>query len=51
MPRASFQIRPVRSADDLKATVELFEAYASSLGIDLTDRIEAGDALVTGRFA
>jgi hypothetical protein len=27
MPRALFQIRPVRSADDLEAAVELFEAY------------------------
>jgi ribosomal protein S18 acetylase RimI-like enzyme len=32
---SSFQIRPVRSAADLAATLELFEAYAAWLGIDL----------------
>jgi ribosomal protein S18 acetylase RimI-like enzyme len=31
----SFDIIPVRSAIDLDATVRLFDAYASSLGIDL----------------
>jgi ribosomal protein S18 acetylase RimI-like enzyme len=35
MPRNSFHIRPVRSAGDLKATVALFEAYATALNIDL----------------
>jgi murein endopeptidase len=30
-----FQIKPVRSVADLKATVRLFKAYASALGVDL----------------
>jgi ribosomal protein S18 acetylase RimI-like enzyme len=30
-----FHIKPVRSADDVEATVRLFNAYASSLGVDL----------------
>ena len=30
-----FQIKPVRAAVDLEATVQLFNAYASSLGVDL----------------
>ena len=36
MPSTSFHIRPVRSAADLLATKQLFEAYAFSLGIDLS---------------
>ncbi len=35
MPERSFQIRAVRSAVDLEAVVQLFNAYASSIGIDL----------------
>lgn len=35
MPDAAFRITPVRSAADLEATVQLFEAYAASLAIDL----------------
>jgi ribosomal protein S18 acetylase RimI-like enzyme len=35
MPDPLFQIRPARSATDLEAAVQLFNAYASSLGIDL----------------
>jgi ribosomal protein S18 acetylase RimI-like enzyme len=52
MPRALFQIRPVRSADDLKAAVELFEAYASSLGIDLSYQdFTAEMAAMPGKYA
>jgi GNAT superfamily N-acetyltransferase len=36
MPEAWFQIRPVRSVADLEATVQLFNAYASSIGVDLS---------------
>jgi len=36
MPEITFQIRPVRSAADLVATVRLFNAYAFALGIDLS---------------
>ncbi len=35
MPAIAFQIIQVRSPADLQATVQLFHAYASSLGIDL----------------
>ena len=35
MTEAGFQIQPVRSAADLDATIQLFNAYASQLGIDL----------------
>ena len=35
MPGAAYQIQPVRSADDLGATIRLFEAYAASLPVDL----------------
>jgi ribosomal protein S18 acetylase RimI-like enzyme len=52
MPRVSFQIRPVRSTDDLKATVELFEAYASSLGLDLSFQdFNAEMAAMPGKYA
>jgi hypothetical protein len=52
MPRALFQIRPVRSADDLEAAVELFEAYASSLGIDLSYQgFTAEMAAMPGKYA
>jgi GNAT superfamily N-acetyltransferase len=33
--RPEFRIRPVRTAQDLKATAELFEGYAASLPVDL----------------
>ena len=36
MPDAMFQIRPVRSAADLEATLQLFNAYASALEVDLS---------------
>ena len=35
MPEITVQIRPMRSAADLEATVRLFNAYACALGIDL----------------
>jgi ribosomal protein S18 acetylase RimI-like enzyme len=35
MSETRFQIKPVRSAADLAATVELFQAYAAGLDIDL----------------
>jgi ribosomal protein S18 acetylase RimI-like enzyme len=35
MPERSFQIGAARSTADLAAVVQLFEAYASSIGIDL----------------
>lgn len=35
MSSVSFQIKPVRSPVDLEATVQLFRAYVTSLGIDL----------------
>jgi ribosomal protein S18 acetylase RimI-like enzyme len=35
MPERSFQIGAVRSAADLEAVLQLFNAYASSIGIDL----------------
>jgi ribosomal protein S18 acetylase RimI-like enzyme len=35
MPDAPFTIEPVRSPADLAATTRLFNAYATSLGIDL----------------
>ena len=35
MPERSFQIGAVRSAADLEAVAQLFNAYASSIGIDL----------------
>jgi GNAT superfamily N-acetyltransferase len=47
-----FQINPVRSTDDLAATVRLFEVYASSLGIDLSYQdFEAEMAAMPGKYA
>jgi ribosomal protein S18 acetylase RimI-like enzyme len=52
MSRRSFQIRPVRSPDDLEATVELFKAYAFSLGIDLSFQgFTAEMATMPGKYA
>jgi hypothetical protein len=52
MPKAVFQICPVRSATDLEAAVQLFEAYASSLGIDLAFQDYAGElAVMPGKYA
>jgi ribosomal protein S18 acetylase RimI-like enzyme len=36
VPNTLFEIRPVRSAADLEATVRLFNAYASALEVDLS---------------
>lgn len=36
MPSTGFVINPVRSPEDLAATMALFEAYAASLGINLS---------------
>lgn len=36
MPSDPFAINPVRSPEDLAATMALFEAYAASLGINLS---------------
>lgn len=45
-------IRPVRSADDLAATVALFRAYAASLAVDLAYQdFEAELATMPGRYA
>jgi len=52
MRRTPFQIRPVRSADDLKAVVALFEAYAATLTIDLAYQgFPAELAAMPGRYA
>lgn len=52
MSRHSIQIRPVRSADDLRAIVELFQAYASSLEIDLSYQDFAAEmAAMPGKYA
>ncbi len=52
MPKAVFQICPVRSATDLEAAAQLFEAYASSLGIDLAFQNYAGElAVMPGKYA
>jgi ribosomal protein S18 acetylase RimI-like enzyme len=51
MPDA-FQIRPVRTAADLEAAVRLFDAYASSLGIDLAFQGFAAElATLPGKYA
>jgi ribosomal protein S18 acetylase RimI-like enzyme len=47
-----FQILPVRSNPDLEATVRLFDAYASSLGIDLAFQDFAAElATMPGKYA
>jgi GNAT superfamily N-acetyltransferase len=52
MPSASFVIRPVRSPEDLKATIALFYAYADFLGVDLTyQKFEAEMASMPGHYA
>lgn len=35
MPEVQFHIRPVRTAEDLAATTDLFRAYAAALSVDL----------------
>ena len=52
MPEITFQIRPVRSAADLVATVRLFNAYAFALGIDLSYQDFAAElATLPGKYA
>jgi len=52
MPAALFHIEPVRSVADLQATVQLFNAYASSLGIDLAYQDFATEvATLPGKYA
>lgn len=49
---AMFQIKPVRSVADLKATVRLFKAYASALGVDLGYQDFATElATLPGKYA
>ncbi len=51
MPKI-FQIRPVRTLADLKATAQLFNAYASSLGIDLAFQDFAAElTTLPGKYA
>jgi ribosomal protein S18 acetylase RimI-like enzyme len=52
MPEILFQIRPVRTAADLEATALLFDAYASSLGVDLSFQdFTAEQATLPGKYA
>lgn len=52
MPQIVFQIRPVRTAADVAATAQLFNAYASALGIDLSFQDFAAElANLPGRYA
>jgi GNAT superfamily N-acetyltransferase len=47
-----FQIKPVRSSIDLEATVQLFKAYASAVGVDLSYQDFATElATLPGKFA
>ena len=49
---ARFHVTPVRSRDDLDATVRLFNAYASSLGVDLAYQDFATEvATLPGKYA
>jgi ribosomal protein S18 acetylase RimI-like enzyme len=50
--QAAFAIAPVRSADDLAATIRLFRAYASSLDVDLCfQNFEAELEAMPGKYA
>ncbi len=52
MPAAAYRIEPVRTADDLRATITLFEAYAASLEIDLSYQgFGAEMAAMPGKYA
>jgi ribosomal protein S18 acetylase RimI-like enzyme len=49
---ARFHVTPVRSRDDLDATVRLFNAYAASLGVDLAYQDFATEvATLPGKYA
>ena len=50
--RDVFQIKPVRSTADLEAAVQLFNAYASSIGVDLGYQDFATElATLPGKYA
>lgn len=52
MPEAQFKIRPVRTSEDLAATIALFRAYAASLGVDLAYQDFEGElAALPGKYA
>jgi ribosomal protein S18 acetylase RimI-like enzyme len=52
MAEAPFHIAPVRSPNDLAATMALFEAYAASLGINLSyQNFVAEMAAMPGKYA
>jgi ribosomal protein S18 acetylase RimI-like enzyme len=52
MHNTLFQIKPVRSSADLEATVQLFNAYASSVGVDLGYQDFATElATLPGKYA
>jgi GNAT superfamily N-acetyltransferase len=52
LTQAGFQIVPVRTPDDLKATMGLFDAYAVSLGVDLSyQNFVAEMAAMPGKYA
>ncbi len=52
MTRAGFKIEAVRSPEDLKATMALFDAYAASLGINLSyQNFVAEMADMPGKYA
>ncbi len=52
MPELPFRIEPVRSAADLEATAQLFNDYASSLGVDLAYQDFAAElATLPGKYA
>jgi ribosomal protein S18 acetylase RimI-like enzyme len=51
MPEAQFRISPVGSDEDLAAAVDLFRAYAVSLGVDLAYQdFEAELASMPGKY-
>jgi GNAT superfamily N-acetyltransferase len=52
MPESSFQIIPVRTQGDLEATMALFDAYAASLGVNLSyQNFVAEMAAMPGKYA
>src|SRR5262249_62268911 len=52
LPENLFRIKPVRSSIDLEATVQLFNAYASAVGVDLSYQDFATElATLPGKYA